>query len=129
MFLNVCKTSTLIAQSSTEAENYVLAEARRELLWINSFLYEVKEEVQCKVIYQDNTSTLSMIEQDGVSGRNKHIDVKFNFVKKLQQIFRTKYVHMVSTDMVADIFTKDLPDETYKRHADSILGSSVKSMD
>ena len=69
-----------------------------------------------------------MIEQDGVSGRNKHIDVKFNFVKKLQQIFRTKYVHMVSTDMVADIFTKDLPDETYKRHADSILGSSVKSM-
>ena len=129
MFLNVCKRSTLIAQSSTEAEFYALAEACRELLWINSFLYEVKEEVQCKVIYQDNTSTLSMIEQDGVSDRNKHIDVKFNFVKKLQQISRTKYVHMDSPEKIADIFTKDLPDETYKRHADSILGCSVKSMD
>ena len=52
------------------------------------------------------------------------IDVKFNFVKKLQQISRTKYVHMDSSDMIADIFTKDLPDESYKRHADSI-----KSMD
>ena len=129
MFLNVCKRSTLIAQSSTEAEFYALAEACRELLWINSFLYEVKEEVQCKVIYQDNTSIFSMIEQDGVSDRNKHIDVKSNFVKKLQQISRTKYVHMDSSDMIADIFTKDLPDESYKRHADSILGCSVKSMD
>ena len=42
MFLNVCKRSTLIAQSSTEAELYALAEACCELLWIRSFLGELK---------------------------------------------------------------------------------------
>ena len=36
---------------------------------------------------------------------------------------------MVSTDMVADIFAKDLPDETYQRHADFVLESPVKCMD
>ena len=83
MFVNVCKRSTLIAQSSTEAELYALAEACRELLWIRSFLSELNISIVCDLINQDNTSTISMIKLDGVSERSKHIDVKFNFVKRL----------------------------------------------
>ena len=46
MFVAVCKRSTLIAQSSTEAEFYCLAEATREMLWIRSFLHEILKEIQ-----------------------------------------------------------------------------------
>ena len=51
MFLNVCKRSTLIAQSSTEAELYALAEACRELLWIRSFLGELNLSNICDTIF------------------------------------------------------------------------------
>ena len=63
MFINVCRRSTLIAQSSTEAELYALAEACRELLWIKSFLGELNLSIVCETIFQDNTTTIETIPQ------------------------------------------------------------------
>ena len=77
MFIAVCKRSTLIAQSSTQAEFYYLAEVCREVLWIQSFLVEIHDNVSCRKIFQDNTSTISMVSHEGVAERSKHIDVKF----------------------------------------------------
>ena len=122
MFLNVCKRSTLIAQSSTEAELYALAEACRELLCIISFLAELELSIVCDTIFQDNTTTISMLKQDGMSERSKHIDVKFNFVKRLvkQKLVVCQYI--ATQQMVADIFTKDLPDEEFGGHSVTVLG-------
>jgi hypothetical protein len=125
MFLNVCRRSTLIAQSSTEAELYALAEACRELLWIKSFLGELNIPIACEIIYQDNTTTINMISQEGMSERSKHIDVKFNFVKRLIRDNTATCPHVATDGMIADIFTKDLPDEPYGRHSVSVLGAQV----
>ena len=83
-FVAVCKRSSLVAQSSTEAEFYCLAEACREMLWIRSFLHEILEEMPCRKIFQDNTSTINMVPHEGVNERSTHIDVKFYFVMRLQ---------------------------------------------
>ena len=122
MFINVCKRSTLIAQSSTEAELYALAEACRELLWIRSFLGELQIPIVCETIYQDNTTTINMVKQDGMSERSKHIDVKFNFVKRLVRDKLVICPHIATKEMVADIFTKDLPDELFGGHSVTVLG-------
>ena len=122
MFLNVCKRSTLIAQSSTEAELYALAEACRELLWIRSFLSELNLSITCDTIFQDNTTTINMVKQDGMSERSKHIDVKFNFVKRLVKQKLVVCQHIATKHMVADVFTKDLPDEDFGGHSDTVLG-------
>ena len=122
MFINVCKRSTLIAQSSTEAELYALAEACRELLWIRSFLDELEIPIVCETIYQDNTTTINMVYQDGMSERSKHIDVKFNFVKRLVRDKLVVCPHIATKMMVADIFTKDLPDEFFGGHSVTVLG-------
>ena len=56
MFINVCRRSTIAAQSTTEAEYYALAEAARELLWIRNFLNEIDHtHVKVERIWQDNT--------------------------------------------------------------------------
>ena len=123
MFINICRRSTLIAQSSTEAELYALAEACRELLWIKSFLGELNLSIVCETIFQDNTTTINMVHQDGMSERSKHIDVKFNFVKRLIAIKAASCPHSATHGMIADIFTKDLPDESYGRHSVSVLGA------
>ena len=104
MFINVCKRSTLIAQSSTEAELYALAEVCRELLWIRSFLSELNISIVCELIYQDNTTTISMIQQDGMSERSKHIDVKFNFVKRLVKNKAVVCPNAATKEMAATIF-------------------------
>ena len=123
MFVCVCKRSTLIAQSSTEAELYALAEACRELLWIKSFLGELNIKIVCEKIFQDNTTTINMV-QNGISERSKHIDVKFNFVKRLIKKNTAKCPHIVTAEMIADIFTKDLPDQTFGRHSVSVMGTT-----
>ena len=111
MFVNVCKRSTLIAQSSTEAELYALAEACRE------FLKELDISIVCELVNQDDTSTISMIQQDRMSERSKHIDVKFNFVKRLVNNKVVICPHVATKEMITDIFAKDLPDEIFGGHS------------
>ena len=66
-----------------EAVLYALAETCRELLWLRSFLGELNVSIIYDTIFQDNTTTISRIKLDGMSERSKHIDVNFNFVKRL----------------------------------------------
>ena len=127
MFVNICKRSTLIAQSSTEAEYYCLAEACRELLWINSFLTELSISIPCKTIYQDNTTTIAMATHDGVTARSKHIDLKFQFIKRLYLQNIVTFPHQNTKGMIADIFTKDLVDTDFESHVFSVLGEDPES--
>ena len=123
MFINVCRRSTIIAQSSTEAEYYGLAEASRELLWIRNFLLEIEQsQVHVKTIYQDNTTTIKIATTETVTDRSKHIDVKYHFVKSLCFDGLINVEYMATADMVADIFTKVLLDGTFSRHAKRLLG-------
>ena len=122
MFVNACKRSTLIALSSTEAEYYCLAEACRELLWIKAFLKEINVEIPIGKIFQDNTTTISMADVEGLSERSKHIDVKFHFVKRLGKNEIADFVYTQTENMVSDVFTKDLADAPFESHADSVLG-------
>jgi len=68
---------------------------------------------------------VDMINQEGMSERSKHIDVKFNFVKRLVRDNTATCPHVATYGMIADIFTKDLPDESYGRHSVSVLGAQV----
>ena len=102
VFVAVCKRSTLVAQSLTEAEFYCLAETCREMLWIRSFLQEILEEILCRKIFQDNTSIINMVSHEGVSERSKHIDVKFHILMKLKSSGEAEFPHINSLEMCAD---------------------------
>ena len=122
MFIAVCKCSTLIAQSSIEAKSYCLVEVCRELLWIRSFPGEILANIPCWRIFQDNTSTINMVSHEAVSERSRHMDVKFYFVMKLKSAGKVGFLHSNSAEMCADIFTKDLFDDVYARHAAVMQG-------
>ena len=88
------------------------------MLWIRSFLGEILEEIRCGRIFQDNnTSTISMVFHESVSERSKNIDVKFHFIMKLKSSGEAEFPHVNSPEMCADIFTMDLSDDIYPRHA------------
>ena len=62
--------------------------------------------------------------QNGISERSEHIDVKFNFVKRLIKKNTAKCPHIVTAEMIADILTKDLHDQTFGRHSVSVMGTT-----
>ena len=92
------------------------------MLWIRSFLQETLEEIQCRKIFQDNTSTINMASHEGVSERSKHIDVKFHFVMQLKSSGEVEFPNINSPEMCADIFTKELLNEIYPKHAAVMQG-------
>ena len=73
-------------------------------------------------IWQDNTTTIKLATSDDVSERSKHIECKFHFVKKLSAKGVIDVQHMPTDEMVADIFTKNLLEPAFKKHAMRIQG-------
>ena len=112
----VFRRSTLVAQSPTEVEFYCLAEACREMLWIRLFIHEILEEIPCKklsrIILQRSIWCLTRVSTDDIS------TLTLNFKSSGEADFP----HINSPEMFADIFTKELSDDIYPKHATVMQG-------
>lgn len=117
-----CKKQTCDSLSSTEAEFVALCEAVKEALWIKYVLIDLKRSIdKPTTIFEDNQSCINMFENQKISNRTKHIDIKYHFVKEViknQEDISLKYCS--SKEMIADMLTKPLPIETFIRHRDNI---------
>jgi len=69
-------------------------------------------------LYCDNQGAITTANQPTymVSGRSKHIDVRFHVIRDAAAngLIRLEYVR--TEDMTTDILTKALPRETFQRH-------------
>ncbi|KXJ72489.1 hypothetical protein RP20_CCG017884 [Aedes albopictus] len=80
------RKQTSVALSSTEAEFISLAEGCQELSWTKRLLEEIAEEDTGPIIvFEDNQSCIKLVEGDRIERRSKHIDVRYFFVRDLQQ--------------------------------------------
>jgi hypothetical protein len=103
---------TMVATFTTEAEFIAAASAVQEALWFREVVIctTLEEDHFYDTIdyYGDNEAAIHLIRNHtaGVSGRSKHIDVKFKFLR--DRCMRGNIsVHSVSTtNQVADCFTK-----------------------
>ena len=98
-----------MALSSTEAEYIALAGAAQEAIWLLQVLREFRFTMSSPVVlYEDNQSTIKLVENPVFHKRSKHVDIKFHFVRELVEK-KTLAIQYVSTAAnIADIFTKPL---------------------
>jgi len=111
----------IIVQSTTEAEYVAAAECCKELIYLKTLLEElICEEVHIKLNI-DNQSAISLIKNDIVNKRSKHIDVKFRFIHELvkDRIIRLKYCP--TSEQIADILTKPLAATNFNKFRDKIV--------
>jgi len=83
-------------------------------LWIKQLLLDLKIVADVPIpIYKDNQSCIHA-HQSWDQKRMKHIDVKYNIKRDLQQkgIFSVRYIQ--SRDQKADILTKPLAPEIFR---------------
>ena len=120
-----CKSSVqkLNSTSSTEAELIALSDSTTQVLWTRNFLLEMGYDVGPATVYQDNKSTIKLVENGkSNSGRTRHIAIRYFFVANRIQTGEIKVEYMCTGDMIADILTKPLQGSLFRRLRALLLG-------
>jgi hypothetical protein len=115
----------VVALSSMEAELYAAADACQELKWLQTMLSELQHPLSPCELFCDNQSALALIKHEEFSGRARHIDTKFHFIREdLIAPGRLRLNFVESADNLADIFTKSLPGPDHARQTMRLLSAS-----
>ncbi|GMF18322.1 unnamed protein product [Phytophthora fragariaefolia] len=106
----ICKNRNSVALCMMEAEFGAASQITAEMLDIVELLSEIGLKV--KILYKlrvDNQAVIKQIEGAGTSGRAKHTDIRFKFIKDLPRNKGLEVSYCESKLMRADILTKTLP--------------------
>jgi hypothetical protein len=112
-----------VTLSSSEAEYVAISEVCAEIMFVKQvFEYlEVKISLPIQVMV-DNIGAIFLTENQSVSQRTRHIDVRYHFVRNYVEDGVVQINFVRSEDNDADLFTKNLGTEKFKRHSSKILG-------
>jgi hypothetical protein len=120
----------LVTRSSTEAEIVGVHDVMPQLMWTGHFLMEQGFHVKETILYQDNTSSI-LIEKNGRSScskRNRHMNIRYFFIKEQVDSKRVRIEHCPTAEMVADYFTKPLQGGPFRKLRDYIMNIDPSSM-
>ena len=113
------KKQSCVALSTAEAEYMALASATQEAVWLRQLLTCINPQINgLKIptrIYEDNQSTICMAKNHQFHGRSKHIDIKFHYVREQVSFGSIELKYCRSEDMTADLLTKSLPTNQFKK--------------
>ena len=116
------KGMKVVAQSSTEAEYIALSETAKEVKFVYQVLVSLGIKVKLPIIVRvDNLGAIFMSENISVSQRTKHVDVRFRFVQQFTMEGFIKVIFVRTDENDADLFTKNLNGDKYKKHADKLI--------
>ena len=124
-FISLIAGGCIGARSSSQ-DNITISTAEAELNAVNEgvkeseFLWHLLGEIgftQKKpiTIHCDNQAAISIIQNPGNFNATKHIEIKHLYIRQLQEKKRVNVIYCKSEDQVADILTKALPTEQFKR--------------
>ena len=114
--------SKLVPKSSTEAEFIFLSDYSGEIIWTRSFLIGQGIKLGPVKTLQDNKSTILLAERGKIgSPRTKHIAVRFFFIKDRIDQGDIALEYLPTAHMLADILTKPLQGEHFRRLRDILL--------
>jgi hypothetical protein len=121
------KTQRIVTLSSTESEMVALVEGIQWLNTLQMILNEIGINSGTPIVLQDNKSVLHLIKNgEGAHGRNRHMRIKWNFIKEMIDNKEIMVEYCKSDEMLADILTKSLPNATFKKLRDIILNNVNK---
>jgi hypothetical protein len=73
-------------------------------------------------VYQDNQSIMALIKRgSSASDRTRHVAIRYYWVKDRVEAKEIEVVYMPTEDMIADVMTKPLQGEAFKRLRDMLL--------
>ena len=110
------KKQATVATSSIEAEYIASANATKEAIWLCTLLTELDFPLAtATMIYADNQGCIALANNPVSHSRAKHIDIYHHFIRERIERQEIKLNYISTKDMLADVFTKALPHETFEK--------------
>lgn len=107
-----------VSLSTTEAEYVAAATGSKEVVWMRRLLRDLGwEQLNPTPLRCDNQSAIRLIRSPELQlhQRTKHIDVKYHFVKNLQEDGILDAVYVNTEAQLADLLTKGLDGNRFQR--------------
>jgi hypothetical protein len=121
------KSGKSVTLSSTEAEYVAVSEIAKEILFVKQILEGIGLEIHYPIIIKcDNTGAIYLCDNFSTSQRTKHIDTRHHFVRGYVEENILKVIFVRSEDNDADMFTKNVTEELFKKNSDKVLGVPPK---
>ncbi len=125
------KLQTQVALLTTEAEYIMILQSLRDVLPIMFLIQEMKEKgfqvictqpyIYCKV-FEDNSGALEPAWLPKLRPRTKHINVCYHHFRKHVQNGLINIFPVGTKDQTADVLTKVLPQNDFRRHCHHMCG-------
>ena len=114
------KSGRSVTLSSTEAEYFASSEAAKELMFMFNLLEGMNEhkDINLPMILRiDNTGDIYLANNHSTGQRTKHIDIRVHYLRELidKVYIKTKFIKSADND--SDIFTKNVSEELFNKHA------------
>ena len=99
----------ILTLSTTEAEFVAATACACQAIWLRKILEELRfKQKGATIIFCDNNSAIKLSKNPVLHGRSKQIDVKYYFLRDLNNEGTVELQYCRSEDQLADIFTKPL---------------------
>ncbi len=119
----ICRKQPAITTSTTEAEFVAVAESSSLILFLKQLSVEVDISMEEPVkLYEDNSSTATLLRSIFHHGRLKHLALRYLKVKELVNNGSIQIRRVQTSQQLADVFTKPLPVDSFTGFLPRILG-------
>ena len=101
----------VVAMSSAESEYISMCNGAKETAWIRRLFIglQVLPEIEAPTfMYVDNQAAIALAHNAAVNRRNKHIDVRYHYIRQVVQDGTITIEYCPTDEMVADMLTKAL---------------------
>jgi len=115
------KKQGTITLSTLEAEYASLSHASCHILWHQMLIRELGFDVEHPFdLNNNNHGTIALTRDPQFHSWSKHIDIRHHFIRELIKCGNLKIHHIRSSDNLADIFMKPLPENIFTKYASAI---------
>ena len=105
------KRQELVTLSTAEAEYVAATHAAKEALWLHKLFGDILPHLlhPATTLHCDNQSAIKLATTDNYHARTKHLDMRYHFIRDLNNKSVIKLCYCPTEDMLADMLTKALP--------------------
>jgi KUP system potassium uptake protein len=112
--------------STVEAEYQALSLAVQESMLLRQMLSELGYPQQhATPIGEDSHACIFIATTASTSSMTKHLDIRLHFVRDARQGGLVKIYYVPSNEMLADIFTKPIPNPHFEKIVSVVIRCSV----
>ena len=123
------KTQHVVLLSTSETDYITVGDGVKEALFVRdvrSFIALETSGASIKVL-EDNQRVKALVEKTLSSARNKHIGVRFHFIRDLFMTRKLSVEYVASAEQHADILTKALRGANFQYHRKRLMNLSEYS--